>query len=69
MTVVLLTGYGDPNQLVYREDVSVPKIEPKEVLIKVGACGMNNTDIWMREGVYGREGDPNAVSAWRQEPM
>jgi len=69
MKAVLLTSYGGPDQLDYREDVSMPKTEPKEVLIKVGACGVNNTDIWTREGAYGSEDDPNAVSAWRREPM
>ena len=69
MRAVLLTGFGGPDQLEYREDVSMPETEPNEVFIKVGACGVNNTDIWTREGAYGKEDDPNAVSAWRREPM
>jgi NADPH:quinone reductase-like Zn-dependent oxidoreductase len=27
---------------------------------------MNNTDIWVREGAYGTEEDPRAVSSWRR---
>jgi NADPH:quinone reductase-like Zn-dependent oxidoreductase len=69
MRAVLLTGFGGLSQLEYREDVSMPETKPNEVLIKVGACGVNNTDIWTREGVYGSEDDPKAVSAWRREPM
>ncbi|MDH3675011.1 MAG: alcohol dehydrogenase catalytic domain-containing protein, partial [Anaerolineae bacterium] len=69
MSAVLLTGFGGPDQLAYRADVPIPEIEPNEVLLKVGACGINNTDIWTREGAYGREDDPNAVSAWRQDAM
>jgi NADPH:quinone reductase-like Zn-dependent oxidoreductase len=69
MSAVLLTGFGGPDQLEYREDVSIPKIEPDEILIRVGACGVNNTDIWTREGAYGSQDDPHAVSAWRREPM
>jgi NADPH:quinone reductase-like Zn-dependent oxidoreductase len=69
MSAVLLTGFGGLDQLEYRADVPVPGIEPNEVLIEVGACGVNNTDIWTREGAYGREDDPNAVSAWHQEAM
>lgn len=26
---------------------------------------MNNTDVWGREGAYGTEDDPGAVSTWR----
>jgi NADPH:quinone reductase-like Zn-dependent oxidoreductase len=36
----------------YREDIAVPFPESNEVLIKVEACGVNNTDIWTRLGSY-----------------
>jgi NADPH:quinone reductase-like Zn-dependent oxidoreductase len=52
MKAVLLTGFGGYEKLEYREDVAVPIPGPAEVLIKVGACGVNNTDIWTREGAY-----------------
>jgi NADPH:quinone reductase-like Zn-dependent oxidoreductase len=29
------------------------------VLIEVSACGMNNTDVWVRQGAYGTETDPD----------
>ena len=69
MRAVLLTGYGGPDQLEYRKNVSNPEIESDDVLIQVGACGVNNTDIWTREGAYGSEHEPNAVSIWPPEPM
>lgn len=69
MRAVLLTGYGGLDQLEYRKDVSIPDLEADDALIQVGACGVNNTDIWTREGAYGREDDPKAVSGWHQEPM
>lgn len=69
MKAVLLTGHGGPEKLAYREDVPIPEPGPDEVLIEVGACGINNTDIWTREGAYGQGADPNAVSGWRREPM
>jgi NADPH:quinone reductase-like Zn-dependent oxidoreductase len=28
---------------------------------------MNNTDVWVRQGAYGTEKDPQAVSAWRRQ--
>lgn len=46
MKAVLLTGHGGLEKLVYREDVPIPKTAKGEVLIKVGAAGVNNTDIW-----------------------
>ncbi|HEX2729228.1 MAG TPA: hypothetical protein VHM16_05700, partial [Rubrobacteraceae bacterium] len=45
---VLLTGYGGPEKLEYREDVPTPQPVAGEVLLKVGACGVNNTDLWTR---------------------
>jgi NADPH:quinone reductase-like Zn-dependent oxidoreductase len=66
MKAVLLTGHGGLDKLVYREDVPVPKPAAGEVLIETSACGMNNTDVWVREGAYGTEEDPGAVSTWRR---
>jgi NADPH:quinone reductase-like Zn-dependent oxidoreductase len=66
MHAVLLTGHGGLDKLVYRTDVPVPRPRPDEVLIAVSACGMNNTDVWVRLGAYGTEQDPAAVSSWRR---
>lgn len=62
MKAVLLTGYGGSDKLIYREDVAKPTPTTTEVLIKVGACGVNNTDLWTRRGAYGDEDDP---SGWK----
>lgn len=67
MAAVLLTGHGGPEKLVYRTDVKVPSPAPGEVLVKVTACGMNNTDVWVRQGAYGTEEDAAAVSTWRRQ--
>jgi NADPH:quinone reductase-like Zn-dependent oxidoreductase len=66
---VLLTGHGGPEKLEYREDVPIPEPDRGEVLIEVGAAGINNTDIWTREGAYGAEDDPDKVQGWRREPL
>jgi NADPH:quinone reductase-like Zn-dependent oxidoreductase len=66
MKAVLLTGHGGPEKLVYREDVPVPAPGAGEVLVEVAACGMNNTDIWVREGAYGTDEDAGAVASWRR---
>ncbi len=54
MTAAVLTGHGGFEKLVIRKDVPVPTPGPGEVLIAVGACGMNNTDINTRIGWYSR---------------
>lgn len=67
MAAVQLVGHGDLDKLVYRTDVPVPKAAPGEVVVKVTACGMNNTDVWVRKGAYGTEEDASAVSTWRRQ--
>ena len=50
MCAVLLTGHGGTEKLKYKTDVPVPEPKPQEVLIRVAAAGINNTDIkskWM----------------------
>ncbi|MBO0610185.1 alcohol dehydrogenase family protein [Myceligenerans salitolerans] len=66
MKAVRLLGHGGMDQLVHSDDVPVPEPGPGEVLIDVHACGMNNTDVWVREGAYGSETDPGSVSTWRR---
>jgi NADPH:quinone reductase-like Zn-dependent oxidoreductase len=66
MSAVLLTGHGGLDKLIYRTDVPVPRCAPDEVLLEVAACGLNNTDVWVREGAYGSDDDPQAVSTWRR---
>jgi NADPH:quinone reductase-like Zn-dependent oxidoreductase len=67
MAAVLLTGHGGLDKLEYRTDVPVPSPAPGEVLVEVMACGMNNTDVWVRQGAYGTEEDAAAVSTWRRQ--
>jgi NADPH:quinone reductase-like Zn-dependent oxidoreductase len=66
MRAVLLTGHGGLDKLVYAKDVPVPRPAAGEVLIEVSACGMNNTDVWVREGAYGTDSDPGAIASWRR---
>jgi NADPH:quinone reductase-like Zn-dependent oxidoreductase len=54
MTAVLLTGHGGFDKLEYRTDVPVPWPGPGEVLIRVAAAGVNNTDINTRIGWYSK---------------
>ncbi len=54
MEAVLLTGNGGFECLPHRTDVPVPQPGPGEVLIRVGACGVNNTDINTRTAWYSK---------------
>jgi NADPH:quinone reductase-like Zn-dependent oxidoreductase len=55
MTAVLLTGHGGFDKLEYRDDVELPVPGATEVLIKVAAAGVNNTDINTRIGWYSKK--------------
>jgi len=54
MSGVLLTGHGGFDRLVYRTDLRVPMPGAGEVLVRVRAAGVNNTDINMRTGWYSK---------------
>ncbi|MBS0422063.1 MAG: zinc-binding dehydrogenase [Proteobacteria bacterium] len=52
MTAVHLTGHGGLEKLVVRHDAPVPTPGERQVLVRVSAAGMNNTDINTRTGWY-----------------
>jgi NADPH:quinone reductase-like Zn-dependent oxidoreductase len=52
MLAVLLQGHGGFDRLEVRDDVPVPQPGPGQVLVKVAAAGVNNTDINTRVGWY-----------------
>ncbi|MFT5505494.1 MAG: NADPH:quinone reductase-like Zn-dependent oxidoreductase, partial [Gammaproteobacteria bacterium] len=66
MQAAVLTGHGGPESLKLVADYPVPTPADGEVLIEVHACGMNNTDVWVREGAYGTDDNPDAVASWRR---
>ncbi|MEM6577062.1 MAG: alcohol dehydrogenase family protein [Pseudomonadota bacterium] len=55
MRAIVLTGHGGLDKLEYRTDWPVPQPGPTQVLIKVAATGMNNTDVNTRSGWYSKE--------------
>jgi NADPH:quinone reductase-like Zn-dependent oxidoreductase len=54
MQAVLLRGHGGLEQLEFRDDVPTPRPAPGEVLLRVGAAAINNTDINTRVGWYSK---------------
>ncbi|MFT7053939.1 MAG: NADPH:quinone reductase-like Zn-dependent oxidoreductase [Psychromonas sp.] len=45
MKGIQLIGHGGPEMLQYRDDIPVPTPTANEVLIRVSAAAVNNTDI------------------------
>lgn len=68
MKAVEMLGHGGEEMLQYREDVAVPTPAPNEVLIKVMAAGVNNTDINTRIGWYSKSDDSDDAS-WSGESL
>lgn len=64
MRAVRITGHGGP-EVLEPARVAVPVPQAGEALVQVGAVALNNTDLWTREGAYGRPDDPKALSGWR----
>lgn len=54
MSAVVLTSHGGPEALAWRDDVAVPMPRAGEVLVRVMAAGVNNTDINTRIGWYAK---------------
>jgi len=54
MNAMVTMGHGDLNQIVWQNNWPRPDPARDEVLIKVGACGLNNTDVNTRVGWYSK---------------
>jgi NADPH:quinone reductase-like Zn-dependent oxidoreductase len=72
MSAMVLTGHGGFDRLSWRTDVPTPQAGPGEVLIRVGAAGLNNTDINTRVGWYSQGGaadGPIADGGWTGDAL
>ena len=54
MRAMVTMGHGGLDQMVLHDDWPTPVPGPDEVLVKVGACGLNNTDVNTRSGWYSK---------------
>ena len=54
MRAMVTMGHGDLDQMVLHSDWPRPEPASDEVLIRVGACGLNNTDVNTRSGWYSK---------------
>ncbi len=78
MRGVQLVGHGGPENLVWNDAIPTPRPGPGEVLIRVAAAGINNTDINTRVGWYsksvtgateGAETSDAADASWSGSPL
>ena len=60
MRAVLLTRHGDLDALEIVADHPTPQPGPGQVVVRVDACAINNTDINTRVGWYAQEDDNGA---------
>ena len=63
MRAVLLRGHGGFERLEVLDDVAVPEPAQGQVLVKIAAAGVNNTDINTRIGWYAPAGDTPSTRA------
>lgn len=64
MKAVQLTGHGGSEVLEYRDDIAVPRPKHNEVLIRVAAAGVNNTDINTRTAWYSKSDNNGKDASW-----
>ncbi len=69
MRGVLLTGHGDMDKLDIRQDIPVPVPGPRDVLVRVAAAGVNNTDINTRLAWYSKNDGSSEDASWSGQPL
>ncbi|SHE32997.1 NADPH:quinone reductase [Modicisalibacter ilicicola DSM 19980] len=66
---IQLTGHGGPEMLQARHDIPVPTPGPGEVLIRVAAAGVNNTDINTRLAWYSKGDGESEDASWSGQAL
>ena len=66
---VELHGHGGPECLVWNDAIATPKPGPGDVIIRVGAAGVNNTDINTRVGWYSKGENDSDDASWTGEAL
>lgn len=69
MQGIVLTGHGGPEMLEWRDDLAVPVPGKGDVLIRVGAAGVNNTDINTRTAWYSKGVGEAEDATWSGKPL
>lgn len=69
MRGVCLTGHGSVDMLDIRNHIPVPLPGSRDVLIRVSAAGVNNTDINTRMAWYSKKDGKSEDASWTGAPM
>ncbi len=69
MRGVWLTGHGGFDMLELRGDIPVPSPGPRDVLVRVSAAGVNNTDINTRTAWYSKSDGADEDASWAGAPI
>ena len=69
MSGVQLTGHGDVDRLRWSDSIPVPRPARGDVLIRVRAAGVNNTDINLRTAWYSKGDGAARDAAWSGSPV
>ena len=64
MNGVVLTGHGGVDKLQFHTDIPLPTPGHNEVVIRVSAAGVNNTDINTRTAWYSKSGASCEDAGW-----
>ena len=69
MRGVVLTGHGGPEMLEMRDSLPMPSPGPSDVIIRVRAAGVNNTDINTRTAWYSKGDAGESDATWSGKPL
>lgn len=69
MRGVWLTGHGGLDRLEVRDDLPVPRPGRRDVLVRVGAAAVNNTDINTRTAWYSKQDGAGEDASWAGSPL
>ncbi len=69
MRGIQLLGHGGLEMLKLRSDIPVPVPGPRDVLVRVTAAGINNTDINTRTAWYSKNEGANVDASWSGQAL
>ena len=69
MSGIVMNGHGGPEMLEWRDDLPVPVAGSNDVIVRVSAAGVKNTDINTRIGWYSKTDADADDASWSGEPL